>query len=84
MILNGKTVDLKEDISVKDLLENYDLNPQKVVVEVNMEILDDEVYSTYLLKNEDTVEVISFVGGGWFEDILKWDSDRKRGKLHSL
>ncbi|WP_307994166.1 sulfur carrier protein ThiS [uncultured Intestinibacter sp.] len=64
MILNGKTVDLKEDISVKDLLKNYDLNPQKVVVEVNMEILDDEVYSTYLLKNEDTVEVISFVGGG--------------------
>lgn len=64
MILNGKTIDLKEDISVKDLLENYDLNPQKVVVEVNMEILDDEVYSTYLLKNEDTVEVISFVGGG--------------------
>ena len=64
MILNCKTVDLKEDISVKDLLENYDLNPQKVVVEVNMEILDDEVYSTYLLKNEDTVEVISFVGGG--------------------
>ena len=84
MILNGKTVDLKEDISVKDLLENYDLNPQKVVVEVNMEILDDEVYSTYLLKNEDKVEVISFVGGGWFEDILKWDSDRNRGKLHSL
>ena len=84
MILNGKTVDLKEDISVKDLLENYDLNPQKVVVEVNTEILDDEVYSTYLLKNEDTVEVISFVGGGWFEDILKWDSDRNRGKLHSL
>ena len=64
MILNGKTIDLKEDISVEQLLKDYDLNPQKVVVELNMEILDDEVYSTYLLKNEDTVEVISFVGGG--------------------
>lgn len=64
MILNGKTIDLKEDISVEQLLKDYDLNPQKVVVEVNMEILDDEVYSTYLLKNEDKVEVISFVGGG--------------------
>lgn len=64
MILNGKTVDLKEEISVEQLLKDYDLNSQKVVVEVNMEILDDEVYSTYLLKNEDTVEVISFVGGG--------------------
>ena len=64
MILNGKTIDLKEDISVEQLLKDYDLNPQKVVVEVNMEILDAEVYSTDLLKNEDTVEVISFVGGG--------------------
>ena len=84
MILNGKTIDLKEDISVEQLLKDYDLNPQKVVVEVNMEILDDEVYSTYLLKNEDTVEVISFVGGGWFEYILKWNSNRNWGKLHSL
>ena len=84
MILNGKTIDLKEDISVEQLLKDYDLNPQKVVVEVNMEILDDEVYSTYLLKNEDTVEVISCVGGGWFEDILKWNSNRNWGKLHSL
>ena len=64
MILNGKTIDLKEDISVEQLLKDYDLNPQIVVVEVIMEILEDEVYSTYLLKNEDTVEVISFVGGG--------------------
>ena len=84
MILNGKTVDLKEEISVEQLLKDYDLNPQKVVVEVNMEILDDEVYSTYLLKNEDTVEVISFVGGGWFEYILKWNSNRNWGKRHSL
>ena len=44
MILNGKTIDLKEDISVEQLLKDYDLNPQKVVVEVNMEILDDEVF----------------------------------------
>ena len=44
MILNGKTIDLKEDISVEQLLKDYDLNPQNVVV--------------------DTVEVISFVGGG--------------------
>ena len=64
MILNGKTVDLQEDICIEQLLKYYNLNPQKVVLEVNMEIIDDEVYSTYVLKNQDTVEVISFVGGG--------------------
>lgn len=64
MTLNGKNIDLQEQITIEELLNKYDLDPKKVVVEVNMEIVDDEVYSTYLLKNEDSIEVISFVGGG--------------------
>lgn len=66
MILNGKNIELSEPTSVEELLKKYNLNPEKVVVEVNMEIVDDDAYSTYLLKNEDVIEVISFVGGGWF------------------
>ncbi|MCI6737329.1 MAG: sulfur carrier protein ThiS [Intestinibacter sp.] len=64
MTLNGKNIDLSEDITIEKLLKKYDLDPKKVVVEVNMEIVDDEAYSTYLLKNQDVIEVISFVGGG--------------------
>ncbi|MGM9530592.1 sulfur carrier protein ThiS [Intestinibacter sp.] len=64
MTLNGKNIVLSEDITIEKLLKKYDLDPKKVVVEVNMEIVDDEAYNTYLLKNEDVIEVISFVGGG--------------------
>ena len=64
MTLNGKNIDLSEDITIEKLLKKYDLDTKKVVVEVNMEIVDDEAYSTYLLKNQDVIEVISFVGGG--------------------
>ena len=64
MTLNGKNIDLSEDITIEKLLKKYDLDPKKVVVEVNMEIVDDEAYSNYLLKNQDVIEVISFVGGG--------------------
>lgn len=64
MTLNGKNIDLSEDITIEKLLKKYDLDPKKVVVEVNMEIVDDEAYSTYLLKNQDVIDVISFVGGG--------------------
>lgn len=64
MTLNGKNIDLSEAITIEELLKKYNLDPKKVVVEVNMEIVDDEAYSTYLLKNEDVIEVISFVGGG--------------------
>lgn len=71
MILNGKNIELSEPMSIEEILKKYNLNPQKVVVEVNMEIVDDEVYSTYLLKNEDVIEVISFVGGVDFENFLE-------------
>ena len=35
-----------------------------VAVELNMEIVAKDVYDTTVLKEEDVVEVVSFMGGG--------------------
>ena len=43
--------------------ENYE--SLKVVVEINEEIIPRDSFDTYLIKDGDTVEVLSFVGGGW-------------------
>lgn len=64
MILNGKEVELDSEITVEDLLNKYKLNPKKVVVEVNRKIIAQNDYRTIKLKSNDSVEVISFVGGG--------------------
>lgn len=64
MKVNGKDVELKEGSNVLDLLDNYKLDKNKVVIEVNQIILDEEDYNNYIINKEDIVEIISFVGGG--------------------
>lgn len=64
MIINGKNHELKNKISITEMLEQLNLNKDKVVVEVNFEIVPKEQYCEWLLNKEDKVEIVSFVGGG--------------------
>lgn len=64
MKINGKDVDFKENINIIDLLNNYNLNKDRVVVEINFNIIDENQYENYIINKEDIIELISFVGGG--------------------
>ncbi|HGM3507775.1 TPA: sulfur carrier protein ThiS [Clostridioides difficile] len=64
MKVNGKDIEFKEKLTVIDLLNKYNLKSDRVVVEVNLDIIEESNYSTYVLKDEDIVELISFIGGG--------------------
>ena len=63
MLVNGREMDF-ENITIFMLLQNLNLDINKVVVEVNLEIVSKENYPDYILNGEDKVEIISFVGGG--------------------
>ncbi|HFL2582397.1 TPA: sulfur carrier protein ThiS [Clostridioides difficile] len=64
MKVNGKEIEFEKDLTVTDLLNKYNLKSDRVVVEVNLEIIEESNYNTYVLKDEDIVELISFIGGG--------------------
>ncbi|EGT4205007.1 sulfur carrier protein ThiS [Clostridioides difficile] len=64
MKVNGNEIEFEKDLTVIDLLNKYNLKSDRVVVEVNLEIIEESNYNTYVLKNEDIVELISFIGGG--------------------
>lgn len=64
MIVNGKEMDFQDGITITELLEKLNLNPNKVVVEVNMNIIPKEEYSDKTLDSNSKVEIIQFVGGG--------------------
>ncbi|MDB0441297.1 sulfur carrier protein ThiS [Clostridioides difficile] len=64
MKVNGKNIEFKENLTIIDLLNKYNLKSDRVVVEVNLEIIEESNYNTYILKDEDVVELISFIGGG--------------------
>ncbi|HBG5342742.1 TPA: sulfur carrier protein ThiS [Clostridioides difficile] len=64
MKVNGKEIEFEKDLTVIDLLNKYNLKSDRVVVEVNLEIIEESNYNTYVLKDEDIVELIGFIGGG--------------------
>ena len=49
--------------TVLALIEQHNLTPQKVAVELNRRLLRTERYDT-VLKAGDQIEIVTFVGGG--------------------
>lgn len=61
--INGITEDLAGK-TVCEALTEMNLSARLVVVELNGKILPKTEYETTVLYDEDTVEVITLVGGG--------------------
>jgi sulfur carrier protein len=62
--LNGEPYELDEPITVVDLLLQLSIDPRRVAVEHNLEILKRQLFADTLVHNGDRVEIVNFVGGG--------------------
>lgn len=62
--INGKDRSIPGGLTVVGLLEELDLNPALVVVELNREILDRSRYVEVKVEAGDVLELVHFVGGG--------------------
>ncbi|MBQ3948170.1 MAG: sulfur carrier protein ThiS [Ruminococcus sp.] len=61
--INGEQLE-KAGKSVSEVLVEMGISGQRVAVEINEEIVPKAKYDETILKDEDTVEVVRFVGGG--------------------
>ena len=62
--VNGNKMEFQEDISVQGMLEAMNNQNKMIVIEKNLEIVSKENFSQTILKEGDSIEIISFVGGG--------------------
>lgn len=62
--INGNDMDLNANITIAGLLSELNIEPARVAVEVNMNIIKKAVYEEHILKDGDSVEIVNFVGGG--------------------
>lgn len=62
--LNGEERRVPAGLTVRELLEHLELNPQLVVVERNREILERDRYGATPVEEDDRLELVHFVGGG--------------------
>lgn len=64
MIVNGENMKLGNKRVVNDLITELNLNSERIVVEIDKEIIPKEDFQKRELKEGNIIEVISFVGGG--------------------
>ena len=64
IILNKRPEIIPDKISIKDLLEFFNINSKYMAVEVNNSIVPRSEYSNFSLEEDDIVEIINAVGGG--------------------
>ena len=64
VLINGKEVKIKNEISLYEFLKENEFDPLFVAVEVNEKLVKRENFKNFLVKDGYKVEVFSFVGGG--------------------
>ena len=62
--LNGKKINISSNFSIQDLLKKYKLNNKKIAIEHNGKIIPNINYKKKMLKNNDKLEIVQFIGGG--------------------
>ena len=64
LTINGEDRDVGGVEDVAGLVAALGLDPRKVAVEVNLEIVPRSLYGGAALKDGDRVEIVHFIGGG--------------------
>lgn len=62
--VNGEARDIAPGTSVQGLLVLLALEPTKIAVERNLEIVPKSQYEATVLCDGDRIEIVQFVGGG--------------------
>ena len=64
IVLNGDPVEIAEPLTVTELLSRFEIDPRRVAVEHNLNVLKRAAYADTIVRDGDRVEIVNFVGGG--------------------
>ena len=62
--INGSFKSVKDNTNLSVLVKDLKIPLKKVAIELNQEILDKKKLNKQILRNNDKVEIVHFIGGG--------------------
>jgi len=62
--LNGDPYEINDLMNLNELLNKLKIQKNKVAIEVNGEIVQKDKYQNLVLRKDDKVEIVHFIGGG--------------------
>lgn len=64
LLINGEDRELVDDLSIKELVTQLNLTPERIAIELNQNVVRRRDWPSIVLKENDRVEIVHFVGGG--------------------
>jgi sulfur carrier protein len=62
--VNGKVKSISDNYNMLDLVKNLKIPMKKVAIELNQEIINKKNIGKIILKKNDKIEIVHFIGGG--------------------
>jgi thiamine biosynthesis protein ThiS len=62
--LNGEAREFPGELTIDSLISALSLEPTRVAIELNRDVVRRGDWSQTVLRDEDRVEIVHFVGGG--------------------
>lgn len=62
--VNGKDMEIAEEIQLSRWIEERQLNPSTLLIELNGRIIASTDWEKVILRAADKLELLQFVGGG--------------------
>ncbi len=64
ILLNGKKEIIPKNYAITDVLKSKKLSSEAVIVEINNKILPQKKFDSFMINENDKIEILRFVGGG--------------------
>lgn len=64
LIVNGENKEFNENSTLQAVIKELQVEDKVMAAAVNMEIVKKDEWNNYIVKNDDKLELLQFVGGG--------------------
>ena len=72
IFINGKVSEVKKNINIQDILRMNNISDENIVVEINRTIISKMYWDDTKIEENDKIEIITAVGGGWTLGANNW------------
>ena len=64
IFLNGELLEIESGLSISQLLINFEIDPNKIAIEKDLEIINPQDFNKIILTENTKIEIVHFIGGG--------------------
>ena len=64
VFINGESKEISGTPSLAELIDQLDLPAARIAIELNRDVVRRSEWNSTILKDNDRIEIVHFVGGG--------------------